>query len=150
MSLALYHRLSRRPSWHPNCNHRKVTLIRNSLLVWHIHVSIFSMPLAGFHADWSYYYVCMCVFATSTFFFSSGRACFLVFSASGHAGSPPEHHNSSVGPGRGSWRVLSGWLPALPACPFSTLPGFHIIQIPKENLVYMYCVRPDLFVVDVT
>ena len=39
-------------------------------------------------------------------FFSSGRGSFLVLSAPGHAGSPPEHHGASVDPGRGPWRVL--------------------------------------------
>ena len=41
-------------------------------------------------------------------FFSSGRWSFLVLSAPGHAGSPPEHHGTSVGLGRGPWHVLWG------------------------------------------
>ena len=41
--------------------------------------------------------------------FSSGRGSFLVLSAPGHAGSPPEHHGASVDPGRGPWLVLWGF-----------------------------------------
>ena len=39
-------------------------------------------------------------------FFLSSRGSFLMLSAPGHAGSPPEHHGESVGPGRGPWHVL--------------------------------------------
>ena len=42
-------------------------------------------------------------------FFSSGRGPFLVLSALGHAGSPPEHHGANVGPDRGPWHVLWGF-----------------------------------------
>ena len=42
-------------------------------------------------------------------FLSSGRGSFLVPSAPGHAGSPPEHHGASVDPGRGPWHVRWGF-----------------------------------------
>ena len=62
---------------------------------------------------WSTYlnstmYKCV-FFCTSAFFSSSGRESFLVLSSLGHAGSPPEHHAASVGPGRGPWHVLWGF-----------------------------------------
>ena len=37
------------------------------------------------------------VFLHISIFFSSGRGSFLVLSALGHAGTPPEHHGASVG-----------------------------------------------------
>ena len=42
-------------------------------------------------------------------FFSSSRGSFLVLSAPGHAGSPPEVHGASLDPGRGLWHVLWGF-----------------------------------------
>ena len=61
-----------------------------------------------------YYYfeVLICVFicfCTSACFSSSGRGSILVLSAPGHAGSPPEHHDASVGPGQGQCHVLWGF-----------------------------------------
>ena len=53
--------------------------------------------------------MCECVFLHMGIFFSSGRRSFLVLSAPGHAGSPPEHHGASVGPGRGPRHVLWGF-----------------------------------------
>ena len=50
----------------------------------------------------------MCFFYTSAFFLF-GRESFLVLSAPGHAGRPPEHHGASVGPGRAPWHVLWGF-----------------------------------------
>ena len=57
----------------------------------------------------------MCFFGPSPFiFFSSARGSFLVLSAPWHAGSPPEHHGASVGPGRRPWHVLWGFKLASP------------------------------------
>ena len=54
--------------------------------------------------------LCMNVFFLHmAFFFSSGHGSFLVLSAAGHAGSTPENHGASVGPGRGPWRVRWGF-----------------------------------------
>ena len=50
-----------------------------------------------------------CVVFAHRHFFSSSRVSFLVLSAPGHAGSPPEHHGASVGPDRGPWHVLWGF-----------------------------------------
>ena len=49
------------------------------------------------------------VFLHIGIFFSSGRGSFLVLSAPGHTGSPPEHHGASVGPSGGSWHVFWGF-----------------------------------------
>ena len=53
--------------------------------------------------------LCIIFFFLYRHFFSSGRGSFLVLSAPGNAGSPPEHHGPSVGPARGPWHVLSGF-----------------------------------------
>ena len=50
-----------------------------------------------------------CVFFHIGNFFSYDGGSFLVLSTPGHAGSPPEHHGASVGPGRGPWHVLWGF-----------------------------------------
>ena len=57
--------------------------------------------------------VCVC-FLHIGIFFSPGRGSFLVLSALGHAGSPPEHQGASVGPSRGPWHVLWGFKVAVP------------------------------------
>ena len=44
-----------------------------------------------------------CVFFAHRRFFLFRQRVFLVLSAPGHAGSPPEHHGPSLGPGRGPW-----------------------------------------------
>ena len=51
----------------------------------------------------------MCFFVLIVIFFSPGRGSFIVLSAPGHAGSMPEHHGASVGPGRAPWHVLWGF-----------------------------------------
>ena len=56
----------------------------------------------------------MCFFWHIGIFLSPGRGSFLVPSAPGHAGSPPEHHGASSGPGRGPWHVLWGFEVASP------------------------------------
>ena len=60
----------------------------------------------------------MCFFGTCGIVFSSGLpvvfGSFLVLSAPWHAGSPPEHHGASVGPGRRPWHVLWGFKIASP------------------------------------
>ena len=48
-------------------------------------------------------------FCTSAFFSLPAAFFFLVLSTPGHAGSPPEHHGASVGPGRGPWHGLWGF-----------------------------------------
>ena len=50
-----------------------------------------------------------CFFLAHQHFFSSGRGSFLVLSAPGRAGSPPEHSGASAGPGRGPWHVRWGF-----------------------------------------
>ena len=50
-----------------------------------------------------------CVFFNINIFFFSDRGSFLVLSAPGHAGSPPEHLGVSVGSGRGPSHVLWGF-----------------------------------------
>ena len=52
--------------------------------------------------------MCKCVFLHVGIFPSSSGS-FLVLSALGHAGSPPEHHGASVGPVLGPWHVLWGF-----------------------------------------
>ena len=52
-----------------------------------------------------YYYIHV-FFLRIDGFFSSGRGSFLVLSAPGHVGSPPEHHGASVGRDRGPRHVL--------------------------------------------
>ena len=57
--------------------------------------------------------ILLCIYFVYIFlhvhFFLSGRGSFLLLSAPGHAGSPPEHHGVSVGLGRGPWHVLWGF-----------------------------------------
>ena len=48
------------------------------------------------------------MYLRSGIFFTPGHESFLVLSAPGYAGSPPEHHGASVGPGRGRSHVLWG------------------------------------------
>ena len=49
-----------------------------------------------------------CVFYAHRHFFPFRPRSFLVFSAPAHAGSSPEHHGASMGPGRGPWHVIWG------------------------------------------
>ena len=70
----------------------------------HIYTYIYSVSL-----DYSTYTL-LCVnvfFLLIGVLFSSGGGSFLVFSAPGHEGSPPELHGVSVGLGRGPWHALS-------------------------------------------
>ena len=61
---------------------------------------------------WPTYLYMYCITMYKRVFFAHGIVCssyrgyFLVLSALGHGGSPPEHHGANVGPGRGPWHVL--------------------------------------------
>ena len=68
------------------------------------------MPrLAPHNITTTYITMYKCVFLHIGISFSSGRGSFLVLSAPGNAGSPPEQWGASVGPGRGPWHVLWGF-----------------------------------------
>ena len=66
----------------------------------------------GIPTSYRYHFILLCssvLFLRMGIFFSSCRGSFLVLSAPEHAGSPPVHHDASVGRVRGPWYALWGF-----------------------------------------
>ena len=100
------------------CDHVSPNINKLWLLLCYLRVPFQLALPPGFHVTHipkrNLVLPCINAFFAVRHFFSSGRGPFLVLSAPWHAGSPPEHHGASVGPGRRPWHVLWGFKLASP------------------------------------